>query len=85
MAVLLDSGFLFASLNASEEEHKTTILVLKNIREPIVLPVPAITEDAYLLARDNRSEASHSRYDGSRKNPLETHYSHLGRWVNYTV
>jgi hypothetical protein len=29
MAVLLDSGFLFASLNASEEEHKTTILVLK--------------------------------------------------------
>jgi hypothetical protein len=46
MAVLLDSGFLFASLNASEEEHKTTILVLKNIREPIVLPVPAITEDA---------------------------------------
>ena len=52
MAVLLDSGFLFASLNASESEHQATIRVLENIREPIVLPVPAITEIAYLLARD---------------------------------
>lgn len=52
MAVLLDSGFLLASLNSSEAEHKATIEVLKSIREPIVLPVPAITEVAYLLARD---------------------------------
>lgn len=58
MAVLLDSGFLFASLNASEEEHKATIRVLENIREPIVLPVPAITEVAYLLARDISNEAA---------------------------
>ena len=52
MAVLLDSGFLFASLNASEVEHASTIRVLESIREPIVLPVPAITEVAYLLARE---------------------------------
>ena len=58
MAVLLDSGFLFASLNASESQHKATIRVLENIREPIVLPVPAITEIAYLLARDINSEAA---------------------------
>jgi len=51
MAVLLDSGFLFASLNSSEAEHKATIRVLEHIREPIILPVPAITEVAYLLAR----------------------------------
>ena len=51
MTVLLDSGFLFASLNASESEHQATIRVLENIREPIVLPIPAITEVAYLLAR----------------------------------
>jgi len=31
---------------------------LKNIREPIVLPVPAITEVAYLLARDVGNEAA---------------------------
>jgi uncharacterized protein len=58
MAVLLDSGFLFASLNASESEHEATIRVLENIREPIVLPIPAITEVAYLLARDISNEAA---------------------------
>ena len=58
MSVLLDSGFLFASLNSSEAEHKATIRVLENIREPIVLPVPAITEVAYLLARDISNEAA---------------------------
>src|ERR1051325_8758216 len=58
MAVLLDSGFLFASLNTSEAEHQSTIRVLENIREPIVLPVPAITEVAYLIARDINNEAA---------------------------
>jgi hypothetical protein len=58
MAVLLDSGFLFASLNASEAEHQSTIRVLKDIREPIVLPVPAVTEVAYLLARDIGQDAA---------------------------
>ena len=58
MAVLLDSGFLFASLNVSEAEHQSTIQVLNDIREPIVLPVPAITEVAYLLARDINNEAA---------------------------
>jgi predicted nucleic acid-binding protein len=58
MAVLLDSGFLFASLNASEAEHQATIRVLEDIREPIVLPIPAITEVAYLLARDISNQAA---------------------------
>ena len=58
MAVLLDSGFLFASLNAAESEHQATIRVLEKIHEPIVLPVPAITEVAYLIARDINIEAA---------------------------
>ena len=58
MAVLLDSGFLLASLNSSEAEHQATIGVLESIREPIVLPVPAITEVAYLLARDIGNDAA---------------------------
>lgn len=45
MAVLLDSGFLFASLNSSEAEHNSTIRVLENIREPIVLPVKFIQHE----------------------------------------
>src|SRR6186997_1681600 len=55
---LLDSGFLFASLNPSELEHQATIRLLEKIREPIVLPIPAITEIAYLLARDINYEAA---------------------------
>ena len=31
---------------------------MENIREPIVLPVPAITEAAYLLARDIGNDAA---------------------------
>ncbi len=58
MAFLLDSGFLFASLNSSEPEHVAVIGALSTIREEIVLPVPAITEVAYLLARDIGSEAA---------------------------
>ena len=58
MAVLLDTGFLLASLNSSEAEHQATIRVLESIREPIVLPVPVITEVAYLLARDIGNDAA---------------------------
>jgi len=58
MTVLLDSGFLLASLNSSEAEHEATITVLQTIREPIILPVPAITEVAYLLARDIGTDAA---------------------------
>ena len=52
MAALIDSGFLFASLCASDAAHEATIRVLENTHEHIVLPVPAITEIAYLLSRD---------------------------------
>jgi len=71
MALLPDSGFLFASLNASDSEHQATIHVLGNIREPIVLPIPAITEVAYLLARDISNEAAadfHRESCGNRTN-----------------
>lgn len=58
MAVLLDSGFLFAALNSSEAEHSATVAVLKSTREPIVFPIPAITEVAYLIARDIGNDAA---------------------------
>ena len=80
MAFLLDSGFLFALLNASEAEHEATIRVLENIREPIVLPVPAITEVAYLLARDIGNEAaadfvaSLATNELTLENPLQEDY-----------
>jgi len=70
MAVLLDSGFLFASLNATETEHKSTIQVLDNLREPIVLPVPAVTEVLYLLARDIGNDAAANFTESLATTPL---------------
>ena len=79
MTVLLDSGFLFASLNTSEAEHQPTIRVLENIREPIVLPVPAITEVAYLLARDINNEAAADFIDSLAASELTVETPHEER------
>lgn len=57
MSLLLDTGFLYALLNRTESNHERVLAVSRTIREPIILPVPAITEVAYLLLRDVGSEA----------------------------
>src|SRR5712692_269772 len=57
MSLFLDTGFLYALLNRTEQNHERVLAVTREIREPIILPVPAITEVAYLLLRDVGSEA----------------------------
>jgi len=52
MAYLLDTGFLYALLNRTEQMHQAVVAAAQTIREPIILPVPAVTETAYLLLRD---------------------------------
>jgi len=53
MAYLLDSGFVYAQLNGKDEWHQKVSKATEIAeREPIILPVPAITEIAYLLGRD---------------------------------
>ncbi len=52
MAVLIDSGFLYAFLNRSEAQHQAVVRAVRSIAEPIFLPIPATTEVAYLLLRD---------------------------------
>lgn len=52
MGYLLDTGFLYASLNPTEPRHAVTLDILRQIRADIILPVPAITETVYLLKRD---------------------------------
>lgn len=53
MAFLLDSGFLYAQLNGKDNHHAavSAVTVIAE-REPIILPVPVITEVTYLLQRD---------------------------------
>ena len=53
MSFLLDSGFLYAQLNGKDDHHAEVSAVAKIAeREPIILPIPAITEVSYLLQRD---------------------------------
>jgi predicted nucleic acid-binding protein len=52
MAYLLDSGFLYATLNNRERFHEETKKTLASVYEEILYPVPAITETAYLVLRD---------------------------------
>ncbi|MCI0390677.1 MAG: PIN domain-containing protein [Acidobacteria bacterium] len=58
MDYLLDSGFLYASLNSADSRHTLAVSIIGSIRAAIVLPVPAITEVAYLLKRDIGVEAA---------------------------
>lgn len=57
MAYLLDTGFLYSTLNNKETFHLETIEILLSIYEEVILPVPAITEIAYLVLRDLGAEA----------------------------
>jgi predicted nucleic acid-binding protein len=57
MSFLLDTSFLYAFLNRKEQDHERVLAVAQTIHEPVILPVPAITEVAYLLLRDVNSDA----------------------------
>ena len=52
MEYLLDTGFLYSTLNHKEKFHAETVQILSSIYEEIIFPVPAITETAYLILRD---------------------------------
>jgi hypothetical protein len=49
---------LWIPISLAQFLRSWTSRVLESIREPIVLPVPAITEVAYLLARDIGNDAA---------------------------
>ncbi len=57
MSFLLDTSFLYAFLNRKEQNHERVLAIAQTIHEPVILPVPAITEVAYLLLRDVNSDA----------------------------
>jgi len=57
MSFLLDTSFLYAFLNRTDQNHERVVAVAQTIHEPVILPVPAITEVAYLLLRDLNSDA----------------------------
>ncbi len=52
MAVLLDTGFVYAVINRTERQHEAATNAARGVREPMLLPTPVIVEVAFLLLRD---------------------------------
>ena len=52
MNYLIDSGFLYSSLNKAEQSHAHVARGAASLTGRMLLPVPAIAEVAYLLRRD---------------------------------
>ena len=80
MAYLLDAGFLFALIDENDVHHANCVETLKRIHHQIILPVPAITETAYLVKRECGVEAlaifleSMSDTDFSFETPISEDY-----------
>jgi uncharacterized protein len=51
MAFLLDTGFLFAFIDDTDAHHQSVSSIFGSIRDPIYLPIPAITEVAYFVSK----------------------------------
>ena len=71
---LLDSGFLYASIDQTDDHHKSVKNIASKIRGNIVLPVPAITEVAYFLAKIKGLRQSHNFWIA-----WQTQHSNLNR------
>lgn len=56
MAYLMDTGFWYASIDNSDEHHEKVAPIAANIRESVILPIPVITEIAYLVLRNQGVE-----------------------------
>jgi uncharacterized protein len=52
MVYLLDAGFLFALVDKNDLHHLNCYESFSKIHGKIILPVPAITETAYLVKRE---------------------------------
>ena len=51
MALVVDSGVLYATLDARDAEHDSCTSLLQEAREPRVVPAPVLTEVDWLCAQ----------------------------------
>lgn len=49
---LLDSGVLYALVDKNDVHHTAVFEAMSKIREPIIFPVPAVTEVSYFVSRN---------------------------------
>jgi uncharacterized protein len=51
VAALIDAGFLYAMLNRRDPHHGEVLQVAQTLLSPVYLPIPMVTEVAYLLQK----------------------------------
>lgn len=56
MAFLIDTGFWYASIDNFDDYHESVVPIANNIREKVIIPIPVITEAAYLILRNRGVE-----------------------------
>lgn len=56
MALILDTGPLYASLDRRDEHHQSARALLQATRERLVIPAPVLVEVDYLLTRRRRPD-----------------------------
>ncbi len=50
MSAILDTSFLLALSNPNDIHHQRVVKVARQLKEPLILPVPVLPEICYLLA-----------------------------------
>ena len=51
MALILDTGPLYASLDRSDDDHARCRLLIEEVNEPLLIPAPVLVELDYLIHR----------------------------------
>jgi predicted nucleic acid-binding protein len=50
VSAILDTSFLLALTDSNDKNHKRVLSVARQLRDPLILPVPVLPEICYLLA-----------------------------------
>lgn len=85
MTYILDSGFLYASMDSTDVHHMDVAAATNLIRGKVIFPIPAITETAHFIAKnlgvgklaDFISDLSKSEFD--LVSPLKEDYVRAGQ------
>lgn len=48
----MDTGFWYASIDRSDDHYSRVAPVADEIREQVIVPIPVITETAYLILKN---------------------------------
>lgn len=71
MISLLDTGFLYALIDSTDEHHVPVLSAMRSYRGSILFPIPAITEVTFLLV-NNLGIASVARFlESLKSSPFE--------------